>query len=161
VGFGNNRGASAGVMAIIAAIATYNPHFPVRLFFVLTVPLWGVAIFAFVSDLVNLGEGNNPGGSIAHMGGAAFGFFMARAYKEGKDLTKGFSEIIDKVANFFKPQPKLKKVYSNPGKSKSDLKRRGGSEEERLNVILEKIARSGYDSLNKEEKDHLFKFGKD
>lgn len=155
----NNRGASAGVMAIIFAIATYNPRFPVRLL-VFQIPLWGVAVFALLTDLISLGEGNNPGGSLAHLGGAAFGFLMARSYTQGKDLTEGMSSILDKLANLFKPKPKLKKVYSSGQKGYSAKKARV-NDEEKLNQILEKISRSGYDSLSKDEKDHLFKFGKD
>lgn len=163
VAVSNNRGASAGVMAIIIAIATYNPRFPVRLF-IFTVPLWGIAVFALLTDLVSLGEGNNPGGSLAHLGGAAFGYFMARAYTQGRDLTEGFAGIIDRFANLFKPKPKLRKVYSNSnsGNRRSNTRSsRSNNDEEKLNIILEKISRSGYDSLSKDEKDHLFKFGKD
>lgn len=162
VSFSNNRGASAGVMAIIFAIATYNPRFPIRLL-VFNIPLWGVAVFALLTDLIALGEGNNPGGSLAHLGGAAFGFFMARAYAQGKDLTEGFAAIIDRLVDLFKPKPKLKKVYSNssPGQRRGQRAAKSHNDEEKLNTILEKISRSGYDSLSKEEKDHLFKFGKD
>ncbi len=164
VAFSNNRGASAGVMAIIFAIATYNPRFPVRLFFMITVPLWGIALFALFTDLIALGDGSNAGGRIAHLGGALFGFLMARAYKEGRDLTEGFSALLDRLANLnFSRGPKLKKVYSNKGGgSKSSAKvQRSNNDEEKLNKILDKISRSGYDSLSKDEKDHLFKFGKD
>ena len=161
VGISNNRGASAGVMAVIFAIATYNPRFPVRIL-VISIPLWGVALFAFLTDLIALGEGNNPGGSLAHLGGAAFGYFMARAYSQGRDLTERFARLIDRFANLFKPRPTLKKVYSNTSGSRRGAKRSAGeSDEEKLNGILDKINRSGYDSLSKEEKDHLFKFGKD
>lgn len=162
VSISNNRGASAGVMAIIFAIATYNPRFPVRLL-VLSFPLWGVAVFALITDLIALGEGNNPGGSLAHLGGAAFGYFMARAYSQGKDLTEGFAGIIDRFVNLFKPKSNLRKVYSNVDsapRSRSPRKT-ANQEEDKLNAILEKISQSGYDSLSKEEKDHLFKFGKD
>ncbi len=157
----DNRGASAGVMAVIIAIATYNPRYPVNLF-IITIPLWGIAAFAFLIDLVALGEGNNAGGRFAHIGGAAFGFMMARAYTQGRDLTEGFAAILDRISNLFKPKPKLKKVYSKPGGSRSRAKKSSDEQdEEKLNLILEKISRSGYDSLSKEEKDHLFKFGKD
>lgn len=163
VAISNNRGASAGVMAVIFAIATYNPRFPVRVFFVLTVPLWGIAGIALLTDLIGLGEGANAGGRIAHIGGAAFGYFMARYHKEGRDLTEGFSGIMDRLANWFKPKSNLKTVYSakgfNKGYRNSSLKPL--NDEDRLNKILDKISRSGYDSLSKEEKDHLFKFGKD
>lgn len=161
VGISNNRGASAGVMAVLFAIATYNPRFPVRIL-VITIPLWGVALFAFLTDLIALGEGNNPGGSLAHLGGAAFGYLMARAYSQGRDLTEGFARFIDRIANLFKPKPKLKKVYTNTGNTRrSRNNKTNDNAEEKLNLILDKINRSGYDSLSKEEKDHLFKFGKD
>lgn len=155
----NNRGASAGVMAIIFAIATYNPRFPVRLL-ILEIPLIGVAIFALLTDLIALGQGNNPGGSFAHLGGAAFGYLMARGYGRGKDLTEGFGRLLDRITNLFKPKPTLRKVYSSGAKGFA-AKKTKVSEEEKLNQILEKISSSGYDSLSKEEKDHLFKFGKD
>jgi membrane associated rhomboid family serine protease len=164
VAVSNNRGASAGVMAIIVAIATYNPRYPVRLFFVLSVPLWGIAAFALLMDLIGLGDGVNAGGRLAHIGGAAFGFFMARAYKQGRDLTEGFSELLDKMANWFKPKSKLRTVHRSNGSKRPQTSGRAnaaGNDEEKLNTILEKISRSGYDSLTKEEKDHLFKIGRD
>lgn len=162
VSFSNNRGASAGVMAIIFAIATYNPRFPVRLFFMITVPLWGIALFALFTDLIALGDGSNAGGRIAHLGGALFGFFMARAYKEGRDLTEGFSSLLDRLVNLFKSrEPQLKTVYKSKGSTKRSAGKRGENAEEKLNRILDKISKSGYDSLSKDEKDHLFKFGKD
>lgn len=160
VAISTNRGASAGVMAVIFAIATYNPRFPVRLFFVLTVPLWGIAIVALLTDLIALGDGNNAGGSIAHLGGALFGYLMANTYKKGNDLTEGFSSILDRLANLRKPKSKLKTVYSGGSKRKASPKSTG-SDEAKLNRILDKISKSGYDSLSKDEKDHLFKFGKD
>lgn len=160
----NNRGASAGVMAIVVAIATFNPRFPVRLFFVLSVPLWGIAVGFIFLDLIGLGEGQNAGGRIAHLGGAAFGFFMARAYKEGRDLTEGFSQVMDTVLGWFKPQPKIKKVYTR-GKSASYAAKNKPSnkadDQKKMDEILDKISRSGYDSLTKEEKDHLFKIGRE
>lgn len=162
VSLSNNRGASAGVMAVIFAIATYNPRFPVRIFFIATVPLWGVAAFALLTDLIGLGDGANAGGRIAHIGGAAFGFFMARFYREGRDLTDGFSGLLDRLTNLFKAKPKLKTVYSSGGFNKGYRNKKSPvNDETRLNQILDKISTSGYDSLSKDEKEHLFKFGKD
>lgn len=169
----NNRGASAGVMAVIVAIATYNPRYPVRLFFVLTIPLWGVAAIALVADLISLGDGENAGGRLAHLGGAAFGYFMASRYKQnGTDLTEGFSQLLDRLANFFSGEPKLRKVHQKSSGSRRGASRAssgsgtirnpaGANDEERLNAILDKIRVSGYDSLSKDEKEYLFKIGKD
>ncbi|WP_421754231.1 rhomboid family intramembrane serine protease [Croceimicrobium sp.] len=157
-----NRGASAGVMAVVFGIAIYNPRYPIRIL-VLSIPLWGVAAFALLMDLVALGEGNNAGGHLAHIAGAAFGYFMAKSYSGGRDLTAGLSGLLDKLANLFKPKPKLRKVYSKGSRKNAVSPKSSGnrSDEEKLNHILEKISRSGYDSLSKDEKDHLFKFGKD
>jgi membrane associated rhomboid family serine protease len=160
----NNRGASAGVMAVVVAIATYNPKFPVRLFFLVTVPLWGIAAGFLLLDLIGLGDGENAGGRIAHLGGAAFGFFMARAYRQGKDLTEGFSQTLDTISNWFKPKPKVRKVYRNKknfAPYQKTAKSSRASDQKRMDEILDKISRSGYESLSKEEKDHLFKIGRE
>ncbi|QNR24631.1 rhomboid family intramembrane serine protease [Croceimicrobium hydrocarbonivorans] len=157
-----NRGASAGVMAVVFGIAIYNPRYPIRIL-ILSIPLWGVAAFALLMDLIALGEGNNAGGHLAHIAGAAFGYFMAKSYGSGRDLTAGLSSLLDRLANLFKPKPKLRKVYSKGNSKSTSSPKSSGKrgDEERLNHILEKINRSGYDSLSKDEKDHLFKFGKD
>ncbi len=157
----NNRGASAGVMAILVAIATYAPNFRVRLFFVLEVKLWVVAIFAVLLDLVYLPD-SNAGGHIAHLGGALFGYVSIRQLKNGSDITEGFSRFMDNMVNFFKPRPKIRKVYTSTT-TRNDYKynQRKAHTQERIDEILDKINRSGYDSLSKEERDFLFKVGKD
>ncbi len=155
----DNRGASAGVMAIIVAIATYAPDFRVRLFFVLDVKLWVVAVVAVLLDLVYLPD-SNAGGHIAHLGGALFGYIAIRQLKNGKDITEGFSRFMDNMVNFFRPKPKVRKVYSS---TRNDYKynQRKAQTQERIDEILDKINRSGYDSLSREERDFLFKVGKD
>ncbi len=163
VAISNNRGASAGVMAIIIAIATYQPRFPVRLFFVVTVPLWGIAAGFVLLDLIGLGEGTNAGGRIAHLGGAAFGYFMASYYRRGRDLTEGFSQLLDRFFDLFSASPKLKTVHKKETASKASRGRsaNAATSQKKMDEILDKISRSGYDSLTKEEKDQLFKIGKE
>lgn len=162
VAISNNRGASAGVMAIIIAIATYQPRFPVRLFFVVTVPLWGIAAGFVLLDLIGLGEGTNAGGRIAHLGGAAFGYFLARYYRRGVDLTQGFSQLLDRFFDLFSASPRLKTVHKKPKHSSGKMRRPSTTpSQQQMDEILDKISRSGYDSLTKEEKDQLFKIGKE
>ncbi len=160
VGLSTNRGASAGVMAILIAIAAYVPRFPVKLFFVLNVELWMVAVFVLFMDLMNIGDGNNVGGHIAHLGGAFFGYVSIRQLKNGKDITEGFSKLIDRLANWFKPRHshKIRKVYST-GSSGNPAKKEPARDQKYMDQILDKISRSGYESLTKEEKDYLFKIG--
>ena len=156
----NNRGASAGVMAILIGVAAYAPNYPVRLFFTLEVKFWIVAAAALFMDLIYLGDGNNAGGHIAHLGGAAFGYFSIKQLRHGHDWTEGFSKMMDGLVNFFKPRPKIRKVYTNVRKERN-FQTRQANNQQKMDDILDKISRSGYDSLSKDEKDYLFKIGKD
>ncbi len=157
----NNRGASAGVMAVIIAVATFRPQMPVRLFFMLEVKLWVVAVLFLVLDLVNLPV-ENPGGHIAHLGGALFGYLAMSQYKNGKDITEGFSQFLNNIQNWFKAKPKVRKVYSNKQNgSANNYNPSTAQKDKKMDEILDKISRSGYDSLSKSEKDFLFKIGRD
>ena len=65
-------GASAAVLAIMVAIATYTPNYSVRFPFIGIVKLKHIAIFSVMLDLLSIPKGN-AGGHIAHLGGALFG----------------------------------------------------------------------------------------
>jgi hypothetical protein len=56
----------------------------------------------------------------------------------------------------FKPRDKLKVTYKKPV-SDYDYNKMKAEHQTRINVILDKIAKGGYDSLTKEEKDLLFR----
>jgi membrane associated rhomboid family serine protease len=88
LGTGYLLGASAGVWGVVAAIALYVPNLPVRLFFALKVKLWHVAIFMFIGDLISLSNYINPGGMLAHLGGAIFGYYMVTQLRKGKDISE-------------------------------------------------------------------------
>jgi hypothetical protein len=77
--------------------------------------------------------------------------------KKGKLITKGFDKFLDKVFTWFKPKPKMKVTYKKTGNQEYDYNAKKASEQEELNKILEKISKSGYSSLSKEEKELLFK----
>ncbi len=157
----NNRGASAGIMAIVIAAATFRPNLPIRLFFLLEVRLWIVAVLFVLADLLNM-TSSNAGGHIAHLGGALFGYLAMRQYLKGNDITDGFSRWLNQLQSLFKAKPKIRKVYTNTKHAQTrKTATRGAKQEQRMDDILDKISRSGYDSLSKEEKDFLFKIGKD
>ncbi len=167
VGFATNRGASGAIMGVAVALVTYAPNAEITLPFNLRVRLLWIVLFSIVKDLMFFPEGNNAGGLLAHFGGAIFGYVSIRQFQKGRDITAGFGKFMDNIANWFKPKSKIKKVYSNSKNSKSrssDSKMkvvRSNKEQEEVNEILDKISRSGYESLSKAEKDFLFKFGKD
>lgn len=157
-------GASAGVTAVLIFVCAYLPNQEVRVVF-FNVKLWQVGIFVVLVDLIQIPNGGNAGGHLAHLGGALLGYVYARQLLNGKDIGEGFSKVLDAVSNMFKRKEKkapLKTVYrkrKTTTASKADYDKQ--SHQRKIDVILDKISKSGYESLSKNEKDFLFKAGKE
>lgn len=157
-------GASAAVMAILIFICTYMPNQEVRLFFLFNVKLWYIGVFVVLIDLVQIPM-SNAGGHLAHLGGALLGYIYARKLSEGRDIGSGFEKMVTAVVNLFRRKPKgpLKTVHKNRKTTASAKNSQAGkdSRQQKIDEILDKISKSGYESLTKEEKDFLFQAGKD
>ena len=156
-------GASAGVTAVLIFICAYIPNQEVRLFF-FNLKLWYIGAFFVLIDLVQI-PGGNAGGHIAHLGGALLGYIYARQLLQGRDIGEGFSVFMDGFANLFKRREKkapLRTVYRKRQKSaESGDSYDQQSRQRKIDSILDKISKSGYESLSKAEKDFLFKAGKE
>ncbi|MEX0966327.1 MAG: rhomboid family intramembrane serine protease [Bacteroidia bacterium] len=149
-------GASASVLAILVATATLLPDYSIRLILIGAVRLKYIALFLVIIDLLSM-AGSNAGGSIAHLGGAAYGFIYIRQLQSGRDIGQWVNLLVDWLGGFFRKGPNLR--VSDMG-DRSQPKKSGGLSEvsqEQIDAILDKIAKSGYDSLTKKEKDILFK----
>lgn len=157
-------GASAGVTAVLIFVCAYIPNQEVRLLF-FNVKLWHIGVFIVLIDLIQIPTGGNAGGHLAHLGGALLGYVYARQLLHGRDIGEGFSKILDSLANLFRrneKKPPLKTVYRKKqpaaaGKVDYDKE----SRQRKIDTILDKISKSGYESLSKDEKDFLFKAGKE
>lgn len=157
-------GASAAIMAILFAAATYSPMYQLRLLLIGNVKLWHIAAVFLILDLVQLPK-DNMGGHIAHLGGAFFGFLYIKLLQNGTDLSLIVTKIVDFFANIFKPKKgtPFKKVHKNPIKPQQKTTSKivtKDKTQQQIDEILDKISQSGYDSLTKEEKEFLFKAGK-
>ena len=152
-------GASASVFAILVAIAFYDPDREIRLFFIGTFPLKYVAAFYVLLSVVGI-SASNPGGNIAHLGGAFWGWFYIYQLRKGKDMGAGFVDFINKLAKFFKPKSHLSVSHKQPPRDDYEYNRQKNVQQDEINQILDKIAKSGYDSLSNKEKELLFKQGK-
>lgn len=158
-------GASAGASAVLIFICTYIPNQEVRVIF-FNVKLWYIGVFVVVMDLIQLPSGN-AGGHLAHLGGALLGYLYANQLFKGNDIGSGFSKLLDSLANMFKKSERkapMKTVYKNKrkhttGGSSKDYDAQ--SKQKKVDAILDKISKSGYESLSKAEKDFLFKAGKE
>lgn len=152
-------GASASVLAIVTAIATYTPNYSVQLTLIGRVKLKHIAIFSILLDILSIPKGN-AGGHIAHLGGALYGFLYIQQLKSGKDWSKSFYWLLKSIFHFFKKKPSsLKTVYNRP-KNDDQWRANKAAAQEDINRILDKISKSGYESLNKQEKETLFKASK-
>ena len=158
----NLMGASAAVLAVVIFIATYTPNTNVRVF-MFNVKLWQIGLAMVLLDVMQLPSSGNAGGLIAHMGGALFGFVYATQLKKGNDIGTWFESLMDSVGNLFKPRHKkpFKKVHRTQKNTTKQAKKKPSNEHQaKIDGILDKIGKSGYDSLTKAEKDFLFKAGK-
>ena len=154
-------GASAGVRALIIFLCVYLPSKEVR-FFTFQFPLKYIGIALVVLDIPGLFS-QNSGGTIAHFGGYILGYLYARQFQKGIDM----GEFIDKVTAYFsKSKSNLKTVHkktnnknsSFAGKNKEEFDR--FTHQKQIDLILDKISKSGYESLTQVEKDFLFRAGK-
>ncbi|SHH00125.1 Membrane associated serine protease, rhomboid family [Flavobacterium fluvii] len=157
-------GASGAIMAILVAATTYSPLMNVRLLFVGNVKLWHITVVILVIDLLQI-RLDNSGGHIAHLAGAFFGFVYVKLLENGTDLSKIVSSIIDFFVNLFKKSPskpfkKVHKNYKKPAEKTISRIVTKDKTQQQIDEILDKISRSGYDCLTKEEKEFLFKAGK-
>jgi len=145
-------GASAGITAIVIGIATYIPNYQLQFRFIGYVKVWHLAGIFILFDLISL-AGGNGGGHIAHLGGAIFGYFYV-SQASNKQIN-----LFGWLSNLFKRKKKpLKTVYKSPKKSaKTNVKY---NNQVKIDAILDKISKSGYETLSKEEKEFLFKQGK-
>lgn len=154
-------GASAAIMALLFAVTTYAPNMSVRLMLIGQVKVWHLAALVVVLDVLQL-PASNAGGHIAHLGGALFGFLYIQLLNKGYDM----SRIIPKLQNVFNRKTKTKtpfqNVYThhkttntkyNPYQTTSEKE----ATQQQIDQILDKIKKSGYESLSTSEKEFLFK----
>ncbi len=151
-------GASASVLAIIVAIATYTPNYSVQFPFIGFVKLKHIAIFSVALDIISIPKGN-AGGHIAHLGGALFGYFYIKQLQKGNDYSIGFTKWMNSFINLFKPKSKFKTVHKRP-KTDQQFNTEKSEKQKAVDLVLEKISKSGYESLSKEEKATLFSASK-
>lgn len=169
-------GASAGVMAIMLAAATLRPDYMVNLVFIGPVKIKWIALVFIAIDLF-LMPTQNTGGHVAHIGGAVSGFLFIRQLYAGNDWSLVINRWLDAVVNTFKRRKtkgprvahhtadKGEKVAAHQqvgtknriGQNKATLSDSKTEKQAQIDAILDKISKSGYDSLTHEEKEFLFK----
>lgn len=139
-------GASGGIMAILFATVRYEPNMQVRIPLIGVVKLWHIAVGFLLIDLLTKFSANF-GGLLAHFGGALFGVIYTTLLLQGTDLSKVF---------FWSKKPKKTRPVAGQSQAFSERYSKADNQK-KVNEILDKIRKSGYDSLSKKEKEFLFK----
>jgi len=147
-------GCSACVYALVVGAATLSPNY--RFFLIFLGPIkikYLAAIYILLSFAQTMG--NNPGGNLAHLGGALMGYIYITQLKKGNDLGK----FLWRLAFNFR---KLTELIFRKNKAQYTDKFNKTSyksipDEEEIDRILDKINLKGYSSLTKEEKEKLKK----
>jgi membrane associated rhomboid family serine protease len=158
-------GASASIIAIVIATAIYAPNYSVNLLLISSIfgpikIIW-IALFSLLIYFISIPI-TNAGGNIAHLGGAFWGFIYISQLRKNRDILSWFNNFLFNLGSLFKRKPNMRVSYRNkPPQRMSDWEynKTKKAEKENVNEILDKIGKSGYDSLSKHEKEILFKMG--
>lgn len=159
VGVSTMVGASASVLAIVVATAYREPNYRIQLLLFGAIRLKYVALIVVLSDLLFI-TSENAGGHIAHLGGALAGLCFAAGLKRGIDATSWINKLLDLILSLFSKKtwqrkPKMKVHYNHdPRDYDYNAKKKAQSDE--VDRILDKLKKSGYESLSTEEKKSLF-----
>ncbi len=148
-------GASASVFAIVMAAATLLPDYSFNFMFIGQIKIKYIAAFYLVLSFIST-VGLNAGGNLAHLGGGLLGYLFITQLRKGNDLGKPVYAVASFVSKLFSPKPKLRVTYrNNEYKSQPNTSNPSSSLVD-VDDILDKISKSGYESLTKEEKQRLF-----
>lgn len=166
-------GASGAVYAILLAFGMIFPN--ERIFiFPLPVPIkakWFVCGYAAIELFSAISSSGDGVAHMAHLGGMLFGFLMIRYWNRHPDARfnrSGGQQFFDNLRQRFeqrKPQrPNMRtEQHTDHGTKDDDMayNARKRQNQDEIDAILDKIRKSGYDSLTKEEKRRLFDASQD
>ena len=156
-------GSSGAVFAILFGVTAKVPNYIFNLFGIVRIPLWVISTLYTILFISSIPYAN-AGGELAHLGGAFLGFLYTKQLDKGKDIGRVFESMTNTISNWFKKSKKrpLKTVHKNKSKvggyTKADFNE--FNNQKKIDIILDKISKSGYESLTAEEKELLFRAGK-
>ena len=160
-------GASGAVYGILLA---FGMIFPNERLFIIPFPFpikakWLVTGYVAL-ELFSAMSGHGDGvAHMAHLGGMLFGFLLIRYWQKHPDSSQRFGrshgqEFFDNLRHKFDERQRNSHMKAEPtgGRRETDeeYNMRQRKNQEEIDAILDKIRRSGYDSLTKEEKQKLF-----
>lgn len=148
-------GASGAIMGLLYGLTLFRPNYQFYLYGIIKLKLWWITIaFAAYDLLLIMASNAQAGGRICHVAGGLTGVVMV-AYWTGKLQFKLFKPNKKSVIKPYKIT--INREPKRATKVNSFQKSNPVPTQEDIDLILDKINESGYDSLTKEEKDTLFR----
>ena len=154
-------GASGSIMAIFIAAAMYRPNTKIMLFGILPIRIIVLAGIYFIYDLLSLGM---PDGTahFAHIGGGIIGVISVKTMDKPNNILTRFARFTDKIfaifkRDFFKKKNTLNVERGGRPLTDDEYIARKKENQAKTDAILDKISKSGYESLTSKEKEFLFK----
>lgn len=152
-------GASASVLAITIATAVLVPSYTVNLLFIGPLKIKYIAFFMVILDVLMIRSGN-AGGHFAHLGGAVSGALYILFIRNNLAQLLGFTYLKSLKLNIFRKKSLHTVHRTGRPLTDEEYNRQKALKQQKLDMILDKISRSGYSSLSAEEKEILFNSSK-
>jgi membrane associated rhomboid family serine protease len=157
-------GASAAAFSVAVGASTLLPNYTFNLIFLGPVRIKYIAFFYIVLSLAQ-SIGPNAGGNLAHLGGALTGYMFIKLLQGGTDLGKPLYAFMEFWTKLFRRRPPMRVTYRQKEVHRSTTFYSSATsptavempDQDEIDAILDKISKSGYESLTKEEKQKLFK----
>lgn len=150
-------GASGSVMAIFCAVAFMRPKLTVYFFGMIKMPIIVLAIVYIAVDLFSVNSSDGVA-HFAHLGGALFGALSIINVNSPNNFMNRFEKFWKKLGGLFNRKPKMKLHQQEEVQKMDDDEYRAEkiATQKRVDAILDKISKKGYEALTKEEKEILF-----
>ncbi|MDP4204653.1 MAG: rhomboid family intramembrane serine protease [Bacteroidota bacterium] len=157
ISFSRLLGASASIIAIVVTLAFFVPNHVIHIVLIGPVRIKYVALISVLLYVIGISS-SNPGGNLAHLGGAFWGMIYGLGLRNGKNYGRGVENLLSALKSPFRTKNKLRVSYRSMNNHEYNAMK--NEEKKEIDRILDKIGRSGYDSLSKDEKEVLFRAGK-
>lgn len=154
-------GASGAVYAILLA---FGMTFPEERIFIFPLPVpikakWFVCIYAGIELFSAMSAYGDGVAHMAHLGGMLFGFLLIRYWRKHPSTSTNWGSsgsIFGNMKQCKPQQPNWQSTSTASRETDMEYNARKKARQDEIDQILDKIRKSGYDSLTKAEKQRLF-----
>lgn len=145
---------ASGSLALLAAAATYVPNMEVMLVLFGRVKIKWLALILIAIDLFHIYNGGSVL-TLSHLGGVSYGAISMYLLRTGSlKFDNPFKNVFKRKGPYYK-KSKNTQSSSRPENDEDYLARKN-KEQGEIDKILDKIKKSGYESLSASEKQKLF-----